>query len=740
MADEQPFIAPPPPDGFWVGSWFVDPRSNSISNEAESVRVEPKVMGVLECLAGHPGRTVPKHTFMEEVWEGTVVTDDVLARCISQLRKVFNDDPRNPRFIETIRKRGYRLIAPISGNVDDSPTHNAHGHYPPSRLEAGARPLPGASLPAPPAKPGGRVLARYPIAFALVGLILILLAAFALSSLIRSQSRTPFQTVPFTSLPGEEIDPALSPDGEFIVFGHRGETDSQFDLYVKPSDAESLLRLTDDPDVERSPTWAPDGRQVAFIRQTGRHSRIVTVPLDGGPERVLADLGNSQVRRLAWSPTGETLALTLRRAPSRPFRIAILSIATLDFRVVTSPPDFYRGDVDLAFAPEGARLGFIRSVVEGNEDLYVLPLDDTADSAADPSPERLTNDHAEISGLDWTADGGSIVFASNRDGSSSLWRVGTQSGATPEWIASAGKGGELKHPSVARLASGLIYAEHVLEINIWQTDRTETTTERLISTTQWDSHPQLSPDDERIAFTSDRTGRHEIWVSERDGSRPVQRTFFENAFTGVPRWSHDGELIAFEARLDDNADIYIVDADDGEPRQLTSSDASDAAPAWSHDGAYVFFASNRSGEWNMWMTPVSGNAAYQVTQYGALAGVDSPDGSLFFYVKADTTGIWALDLKQLSERYVVRQLVDDLDPADWANWTVTEDGIYYLSRDDNLARVKFYDFAGERSQTVLELEGIPEHPSLSVSSDGQWFVHSRIDRNESDVILLKDFR
>src|SRR5262249_9557103 len=74
----------------------------------------PKVMGVLLCLAQHPSETLTKEQLFQAVWPDTVVTEDVLKRCIAELRRAFSDDARNPHMIETISKRGYRLIAPVS--------------------------------------------------------------------------------------------------------------------------------------------------------------------------------------------------------------------------------------------------------------------------------------------------------------------------------------------------------------------------------------------------------------------------------------------------------------------------------------------------------------------------------------------------------------------------------------------------------------------------------------------------
>ena len=99
---------------FRLDSWLVDPSLNCIARDGTSVRLEPKVMAVLVCLAGHPDQTVAKEELIRTVWPDTFVGDDVLARSISELRRVFEDDAKEPRFIQTIPKRGYRLIAPVS--------------------------------------------------------------------------------------------------------------------------------------------------------------------------------------------------------------------------------------------------------------------------------------------------------------------------------------------------------------------------------------------------------------------------------------------------------------------------------------------------------------------------------------------------------------------------------------------------------------------------------------------------
>ena len=98
---------------FQVGAWLIQPKVNTISGNGKTAHVEPKAMQVLLFLAEHAGDVMPKERIIQAVWADTFVTDDVLTRAISELRKAFEDDPHEPRFIQTIPKGGYRLIAPV---------------------------------------------------------------------------------------------------------------------------------------------------------------------------------------------------------------------------------------------------------------------------------------------------------------------------------------------------------------------------------------------------------------------------------------------------------------------------------------------------------------------------------------------------------------------------------------------------------------------------------------------------
>ncbi|MFN3567158.1 MAG: transcriptional regulator, partial [Burkholderiaceae bacterium] len=96
-----------------IGDWLADPDTNRLDRAGDTVRVEPKVMEVLMALADRAGCVVGREELLQVVWPGVVVGDEVLTQAIIKLRRALGDNPRSPSYIETISKRGYRLIAPV---------------------------------------------------------------------------------------------------------------------------------------------------------------------------------------------------------------------------------------------------------------------------------------------------------------------------------------------------------------------------------------------------------------------------------------------------------------------------------------------------------------------------------------------------------------------------------------------------------------------------------------------------
>jgi Tol biopolymer transport system component/serine/threonine protein kinase len=592
----------------------------------------------------------------------------------------------------------------------------------------------GSLIAAPARKPvSGR---RWLVAGLIGGLAIAALPWFAMTS---GKPAANGRTIPVTSYPGLESQPALSPDGKQVAFVWDGGKQRQSDIYVKLVDAGTPLRLTNRTGLHTGPAWSPDGRYIAYVRQLSAESGIFLVPALGGEERKVGEAPEHGFTHLAWSPDGKRLAVAtsvdLRRGASTLFS---LSIETGEMRTLISASqlDSLRyADGLPAFSPDGRTLAFIRFRGPSTTDLFTLEL--TPDGAPGGEPRRLTFDERYIAGLDWTPDGRSLVFSSNRDGARHLWRI-PRAGGAPERVPASGE--DVYELSIARqspaVTSRLVYVRGTFDMNIWRiATAKDSEPTRLISSTQDDYHPQYSPDGKRITFGSKRSGAEEIWVCNADGSNPAQLTFGGGFAHGCPRWSPDSRWIAFDTRPAGHGDIYVVAASGGSPRAVTKETSDEVRPSWSHDGRSIYFASNRKDGWQIWRAPAEGGSAVQVTRSGGREAFESPDGRYLYFTKASGPGIWKIPSEGGEEVLVLQQ-------GSQGRWTLVERGIYFLSTRP-VAEIGFFQLGTRRESQIAEL---PHHltsgysPNLSVSPDGRWIVYGAPDLVESDIMMVENFR
>jgi transcriptional activator of cad operon len=101
-----------------IGAWYVNPASGQISRDGETVRLEARTMRLLQCLAEHAGEVVSIDELLEQVWSGVIVTQDSVYQAIASLRRQLGDDPKEPAYIATVPRLGYRMVAPVSPWVE----------------------------------------------------------------------------------------------------------------------------------------------------------------------------------------------------------------------------------------------------------------------------------------------------------------------------------------------------------------------------------------------------------------------------------------------------------------------------------------------------------------------------------------------------------------------------------------------------------------------------------------------
>ncbi len=719
-------MQPPLHTSWQVGDWRVEPDLNRIVGPDGPVRLTPKALATLCCLAEHQGTLVSRDTLMATVWAGTVVSDDTLNRAISDLRRAFTDNPQQPQVIETIRQRGYRLLLPAEPIIAAS----GDGTAQPPTLALPPRPQPHAPR------------RLWPVA-SFVGVALVLAIGFVLTRAADTPARAVYRAVPLTTYPGLEFDVALSPDGEQIAFAGTSEDLRRIDLYVKQVGVETPLRLTDDDAIEISPAWAPDGRSVAYLRSElgeGTCSLMVR-DLPGGDARSLATCETFLVTGVSWSPDGRTIAFSDRPDPDTPFRIYLLDVATRTVIPLTDPPGDLFGDFSATFSPDGRSIGFIRGTVAGTTalmlapavgDVHVMRLDDR-------QPQRLTFDNQEIPHIDWMPDGERLVFASNRErGTSGLWMVDVD-GGPPTWVF--GDDAFVRKPTVARQTGRLVFEQWVNDVSIWQAAvdslAAPDAVRPLIRSTRFDAMPQYSPDGTRLAFISQRSGATELWVSDADGQHPIQLTTFGGPYTSTPQWSPDGRQLVFESRTDGQTDLYVIDAHGGLPQRLTDHPREDLVPSWSGDGQRVYFGSNRSGTWQVWQRPIAGGPAQQVTHDGGFRALEvrHAEGPVLYHSSIDQPGLRRLRLDGSSAEEVI---VPDMQHADWGSWAATAEALYYLTRSPT--RLVRYDYATGRADTLGRLRYLPYGMAgLALTPDGGQVAFVQQRHQAADLWTIEAF-
>ena len=290
------------------GIFEADLQTGELRKSGIKVRLQGQPFQVCAILLEHSGNLVTREELRQKVWpEDTFVDfDHALNTAITKIRIALGDDADNPRFVETLPRRGYRFIGPV-----DKPSSQA-----PS-----------------PSLPKGR-FERLTAKWSWVGAgaaALVLLSTIAIWRLSRKPAESSLpsvEVVPLVAVQGKQVTPAFSPDGNQVAFaGSQGPNTGG--IYTTLVGGEKSLRLTSDPG-DCCPTWSPDGRQIAFTRYSGSELTIYIIPALGGTEHKLYTGPASHWQYgLDWSPDGNVLAFLESNADRVHSRIALLSLTDL---------------------------------------------------------------------------------------------------------------------------------------------------------------------------------------------------------------------------------------------------------------------------------------------------------------------------------------------------------------------------------------------------------------------------
>ncbi|HYN43939.1 MAG TPA: protein kinase [Thermoanaerobaculia bacterium] len=536
---------------------------------------------------------------------------------------------------------------------------------------------------------------------------------------------------PVTTLPGWEVDPAVSPDGSLVAFASNAS--GNVDIWLVEAAGGEARQLTDVgvPQAEApddfSPTWLPDGRSILFSSdRTGQRS-IFRVSFLGGSPRLVAEDADEP----ALSVDGTLLAFTRPLRSGHYRRIWIAPLADpARARPLTTDDDGLWDHAHPAFSPDGRTLCYA--------DFRNLWLVDVADG----STRRLTSKDAFDSEPQFSPDGSLVFFSSWRQSVLAVWAVPASGG--PARRVTEGTGSE-RHPALSRDGRVLATSTYVRDSDILILDRVSKSVERISSTVN-DETPVLLPDGSGVFFASNRAGRSDLWLQPLDRGRPsgpVRRlTSFEEGDPATPAVSRDGRWISFIRVLAGQRDIWILPTTGGAARRIVGDPAQDIHPSLSPDAGRLVFASSRSGVEHLFTVPLRDGVATEDPRpltSGESADVFpafSPDGSQVAFLRGED--IWVVGADGGAEP---RRVTSGARPNHFA-WDAGGDAFVvaglFGGRRLVLRRVLLDGGRVEPIDPAPDLGGEIPAGYLSVSADGR-FVAVQAGRLQADIWVRSPF-
>lgn len=545
--------------------------------------------------------------------------------------------------------------------------------------------------------------------------------------------------VPLASEAGTKTYPAFSPDGQRIAYSARGaEKSDPFHIFIRAVTTDSPRPLTSGEGSDISPAWSPDGNRIAFLRLEDGRAEYMVAPAGGGSERKVAEFADERdeaqpAPAVSWTGDGKMLVVVdTSQAPTALAKVPVDGGAVTR---ITTPPEGSEGDSTPVVSPDGNSLAFVRSAGAEGGDVYLCDLNGQA-------VRRLTFNDEGVRGLAWTPNGQDLVYASPRAGSRGrLWRVPVY-GGSPRTLPAAGT--QASYPAIALAGKRLVYADSPAVAALWRArlnagDATEE--QELVRSTGRESWPSYSTDGSRIAYVSDESGTEEIWTCDSDGGNRTQITHFKGPRVGRPRWSPDGKMLLISYDGDRGPGLYtimvpvpgVTFANGNRPVPVVRGATNGA---WSRDGKHIYY--DAMGQ--IWrVRAAGGNPEAVTTEKGTAQAAESADGKYVYYRRYRS--IWRVPATggEGEEAFVPEH------DMFWTTLQPAKNGVHYLEweRSSRAMVVSYYDFGTKKSSVVFRMKGADFDPggsAFTVSPDGKYVVYPRVDRNETNLMVLENFR
>ena len=452
-------------------------------------------------------------------------------------------------------------------------------------------------------------------------------------------------------------DPAYSPDGEWIVFQSVGPVDlsqtafaalAPSTLWIVPSrggEARPLTRKGSPSGGHGAPSWAPDGKRIAFVTYDVQKSELWSVSPDGKGLKLIRG-GLVHVYDPVYSPDGKYLYASVG---AKNFLLWRIHISPVTGSPIGEPVEIINTGAALArhltIAPDGKRIAYSALNLANNIG-SIMVSSQTSEATGDHT--LLTHDtNRRKTSPNFSPDGKTIAYSVWRMGAGGeIWLMDSNGGNQRQLTAElAGLPNWL--PGGARVA---LVSKSETALRLWTVDVSSGKHPPISDQVFNASLGKLSPDGAQFAFNSTQGGAMNIWAMPVAGGAPKQLTF-DQELMGFPCWSRDGKFIAFEVKRGGDTHVAVIPSGGGAPVQLTNESGQSWPGSWAPDGDKIAFAGMRDGYWNIWWVSRGARQQRQITKLTKRNAYVrfpswSPRGDQIVYEYAETTGnIWMMELK-----------------------------------------------------------------------------------------------
>ena len=704
------------------GAFELDLRVGELRKAGVRVSLQEQPFKVLECLVERPGELVTREELRQRLWQDDTFVDfeHGVNAAVKRLRETLGDSAETPRFIETLPRRGYRLIAPVER--DQAPVVEAD----PATIGPGAaeQRLQADEQPPRPKRWSARLIGA-----SVLGVLVT--AAFGGWVLSRSPKRPelPMKVIPLTSMKGSAIGPSFSGDGTRLAFAWDGEAQNNYDIYVQLVGSAEPKRFTTEAAFEVNPVWSPDDMQIAYLRQDPQRQElnVWVMSAHGGPGLKVGDLSVSF--GISWSPDGRYINAAGMSPKNGIYRIPVQGGEPVASLRPTAAERVERP----SFSPDGRFLAYASCQEPSRCFVQIVEVD--AAFAAHGPPRRLTRHPVfRIDGITWSRDGQFLVYAAYFGAQSLLWRVAVDGQRPEQRIEIAG----LNAFAPKIIASGdLVYSRRTEDIDVYRVEPGLPAVP-VAASSAFDGNPHFSPDGHRFAYCSARSGDAlEIWTAASDGSEAHQLTHSPGSWKCSPAWSPVGGQIAFDSQTEDGDwHIWTIDADGGVPRQITNEPGSQNDPTWSWDGQWIYFSWDQGTGRDIWRTHVKNGSKKQITHGGAgWVGRESGDEQSIYYQRhIGDAALAAQPLAGGEPRPIIGCVLQSV-------FAVAEKGIYYVPCPGAEPQLRVRNPVTLKDRRYGTLEKFENgNGGLSVSPDGKTVLYSRLVSGGADLMLIQNFR